>query len=173
MDIFESLENLNVSEECFDDILILTEEIINEVSNRKVLNTYNQRVKNVSTIKSKLNNYEQKMKSPRISSENKEKYTKKLEDLKDKLGKAEDKLERNKQLTLNYRERNKGASDNIGSRWSGVSREAVNAAIEKGVKASVPSIHKHLKDVIKHDVTTGEYGDGIANYHYYDIKGKK
>ena len=30
MDIFESLENLEVSEECFDDILTITEEIINE-----------------------------------------------------------------------------------------------------------------------------------------------
>lgn len=32
MDIFESLENLNVSEECFEDIMGLVEEIINEVS---------------------------------------------------------------------------------------------------------------------------------------------
>ena len=32
MNIFESLENLNVSEECFDEIIVLAEEIINEVS---------------------------------------------------------------------------------------------------------------------------------------------
>ena len=32
MDIFESLENLNVSEECFDEIIGLVEEYINEVS---------------------------------------------------------------------------------------------------------------------------------------------
>lgn len=32
MDIFEQLENLNVSEECFDDILGIVEEYINEVS---------------------------------------------------------------------------------------------------------------------------------------------
>ena len=32
MSIFESLENLNVSEECFDDIMDLVEEIINEVT---------------------------------------------------------------------------------------------------------------------------------------------
>ena len=32
MDIFESLENLNVSEECFDEIMGLVEEVINEVS---------------------------------------------------------------------------------------------------------------------------------------------
>lgn len=32
MDIFESLENLNVSEECFEDIVGLVEEYINEVS---------------------------------------------------------------------------------------------------------------------------------------------
>ena len=32
MDIFESLENLNVSEECFDEIVGIVEEIINEVS---------------------------------------------------------------------------------------------------------------------------------------------
>lgn len=30
MDIFENLENLNVSEECFDDIMDIVEEIINE-----------------------------------------------------------------------------------------------------------------------------------------------
>ena len=36
MDIFESLENLNVSEECFDDIMGIVEEIINEVSDRKI-----------------------------------------------------------------------------------------------------------------------------------------
>ena len=32
MDIFESLENLEVSEACFQDILVLVETIINEVS---------------------------------------------------------------------------------------------------------------------------------------------
>ena len=32
MDIFESLENLNVSEECFNEIMGIVEEIINEVS---------------------------------------------------------------------------------------------------------------------------------------------
>ena len=32
MDIFENLENLNVSEECFEDILNIVEEYINEVS---------------------------------------------------------------------------------------------------------------------------------------------
>lgn len=32
MNIFERLENLNVSEECFDDILSIVEEYINEVS---------------------------------------------------------------------------------------------------------------------------------------------
>ena len=31
MDIFESLENLNVSEECFDDIMGIVEEYINEL----------------------------------------------------------------------------------------------------------------------------------------------
>ena len=35
MDIFESLENLNISEECFNEILILVEEYINEVSLNK------------------------------------------------------------------------------------------------------------------------------------------
>lgn len=36
MNIFESLENLNVSEECFDEITGIVEEYINEVSSRKV-----------------------------------------------------------------------------------------------------------------------------------------
>ena len=35
MNIFESLENLNVSEECFQSILSIAEEIINEVSDKK------------------------------------------------------------------------------------------------------------------------------------------
>ena len=35
MSIFESLENLNVSEECFDDIMDIVEEIISEVSMKK------------------------------------------------------------------------------------------------------------------------------------------
>jgi len=32
MDIFESLENLNVSEKCFDEIMGIVEEYINEIS---------------------------------------------------------------------------------------------------------------------------------------------
>ena len=31
MDIFESLKNLNVSEECFDDIVTMVEAVINEL----------------------------------------------------------------------------------------------------------------------------------------------
>lgn len=34
MNIFESLENLSVSEECFDEIMGLVEEVINEVSDK-------------------------------------------------------------------------------------------------------------------------------------------
>ena len=34
MDIFESLENLNVSEACFSEIMDIVEEIINEVSDK-------------------------------------------------------------------------------------------------------------------------------------------
>lgn len=36
MDIFESLENLNVSEECFEDIIGIVEAIINEVSDEYI-----------------------------------------------------------------------------------------------------------------------------------------
>ena len=36
MDIFESLENLQVSEACFDDIMGIVEEVINEVSDKTV-----------------------------------------------------------------------------------------------------------------------------------------
>ena len=35
MDIFENLENLNVSEKCFNDIMVLVEEVINEISDDK------------------------------------------------------------------------------------------------------------------------------------------
>ena len=43
MDIFESLENLPVSEECFDEIMGIVEELINEVSAEKIQGTANQR----------------------------------------------------------------------------------------------------------------------------------
>ncbi len=43
MNIFESLENLNVSEECFDDIIGIVEEYINEVSDSTVASMYKKR----------------------------------------------------------------------------------------------------------------------------------
>ena len=43
MDIFESLENLPISEECFEEIMGLVEEVINEVSAEKIQGTANQR----------------------------------------------------------------------------------------------------------------------------------
>lgn len=43
MSIFESLENLNVSEECFDDIMGIVEEIINELENKTVGSMYKKR----------------------------------------------------------------------------------------------------------------------------------
>ena len=36
MNIFESLENLNVSEECFDDIINIVEEIINQLNDTTI-----------------------------------------------------------------------------------------------------------------------------------------
>ena len=48
MDIFESLENLNVSEECFEDIVGLVEEYINELypaTTKNVKKAYDRRVK--------------------------------------------------------------------------------------------------------------------------------
>ena len=48
MDIFESLENLNVSEECFDEIMGLVEEVINELypaTPRNVEKAVNRRIK--------------------------------------------------------------------------------------------------------------------------------
>ncbi len=53
MDIFESLENLNVSEECFDDILSIVEEYINEVSvnmwTKKAKSSYPKRQEEVES----------------------------------------------------------------------------------------------------------------------------
>lgn len=43
MDILESLENLNVSEECFDDIMGIVEEVINEIDNSTVASMYKKR----------------------------------------------------------------------------------------------------------------------------------
>lgn len=42
MDIFESLESLNVSEECFDEIVGIVEEIINEL-NKNTISSYIQK----------------------------------------------------------------------------------------------------------------------------------
>lgn len=39
-DIFESLENLNVSEECFDDIMGLVEELLNEDTENYIIKKY-------------------------------------------------------------------------------------------------------------------------------------
>ena len=49
MDIFESLENLEISEECFDEIMGLVEEYINELKNstiEKTLDAHRERVMN-------------------------------------------------------------------------------------------------------------------------------
>ena len=43
MNIFESLENLNVSEECFNDVMEIVEEIINELKNDTIGNAYIKR----------------------------------------------------------------------------------------------------------------------------------
>ena len=47
MDIFESLENLNVSEECFDFIINMVEEIINELKDEDAFKVNQQRQKNL------------------------------------------------------------------------------------------------------------------------------
>lgn len=44
--IFESLENLNVSEECFDEIMGIVEELLSEKVSQKVFDTKRQREKN-------------------------------------------------------------------------------------------------------------------------------
>ena len=49
MDIFESLENLEISEECFNDIMDIVEEVINELKNEtieKTLDKHRERVMN-------------------------------------------------------------------------------------------------------------------------------
>ena len=43
MNIFESLENLNVSEECFDDVLRIVEEYISEIYDSTVASMYKKR----------------------------------------------------------------------------------------------------------------------------------
>lgn len=48
MDIFESLENLSVSEKCFNDIMGLVESAINETTERKKIDTYKARATNLS-----------------------------------------------------------------------------------------------------------------------------
>ena len=47
MNIFEELENLNVSEECFNDIMDIVEEIINEVS----VNKWRESAKNSTPLR--------------------------------------------------------------------------------------------------------------------------
>jgi hypothetical protein len=43
MDIFESLENLEVSEACFNDLMNIVEEIINELKDTTIAKVYNKR----------------------------------------------------------------------------------------------------------------------------------
>ena len=63
MNIFESLENLPVSEECFDDILAITEEIINERNkeNKIKKNNWENKLSGISPqykdkVQNKINN---------------------------------------------------------------------------------------------------------------------
>lgn len=46
MDIFESLENLNVSEGCFNEIISIVEEVINELKDSTVDSAYVKRMDN-------------------------------------------------------------------------------------------------------------------------------
>lgn len=46
MDIFESLENLEISEECFDEIMDMVEEIIDETNKEKIQKTLDVRAYN-------------------------------------------------------------------------------------------------------------------------------
>ena len=48
MSILESLENLNVSEECFNDIISIVEEMINEL-NKSTINSYIQKRQDEAT----------------------------------------------------------------------------------------------------------------------------
>ena len=48
MNIFESLENLPVSEECFNDILDIVEDLINETTERRKIDTFKARATNLS-----------------------------------------------------------------------------------------------------------------------------
>jgi hypothetical protein len=66
--IFESLENLNISEECFNDIMDIVEAIISERNDRELLNRRKRRLK------------EFEGKNPNMSSEEIEKIDKSLID---------------------------------------------------------------------------------------------
>lgn len=68
MDIFESLENLNISEECFNDILNLVEEYISEVK----ANTLRRAIGN--NYEDRMNRYHQTMKDYNKSKEELEKF---------------------------------------------------------------------------------------------------
>ena len=46
MNIFESLENLPVSEECFDDIMGIVEELLNEDLHHYIQKKYNEKIEN-------------------------------------------------------------------------------------------------------------------------------
>lgn len=47
MNILESLENLQVSEECLNDIMDIVERILNETDERKKIDTYKARATNL------------------------------------------------------------------------------------------------------------------------------
>ena len=55
MNIFESLENLNVSEECFDEIMGIVEEYINELDKSTIRSYIQKRGKEAAEAKERFN----------------------------------------------------------------------------------------------------------------------
>ena len=100
MNIFESLESLNVSEECFNDILNIVEEIINEVSKdmlaQAAKNSIPNREKALDDTYYKASRFKEKIPKSALSNDNKvilSKLTPKQKTIAHKIAKMGDKAE--------------------------------------------------------------------------------
>lgn len=134
MDIFESLENLNVSEECFDEIMGIVEEIINEVS----VKTWQKAAANSIPARKNaedMNHSEYAYFSGRIPKEQQKKLDKEYAERSKKLS---DRTARAEYLSKNLPNSNKSASKVMSA-----AKRASETRTEKADKLYKDAIEKH------------------------------
>ena len=87
MDIFESLENLEISEECFDEIMGIVEEYINELKDSTVGSMYQKR-KEIEKKADEKAHYADTVGQTALAKAKKEKDTEKQKKIKDFIDKS-------------------------------------------------------------------------------------